>query len=201
MKTRADLRKKIYDDFKEIFNSTNELVRVAQGMMAEMNQRGLLRPDSKNHEKASAVLFSEAYSRFLAVKLLCEDGMGNMSCIVLRSLLNLFIMFHWIFKKRKEARAKRYIGWYWKMWKDKIALAPSNYDPNWKRTVRKNYNAIRHLYRVKNKATGKWRKRAKSWYEPWTIESMAKDASLERQYKDGYSPLAKSSMLIQVTCC
>jgi hypothetical protein len=194
MKTRAGLRKEIYDEFKGILDSTNELVRVAQGMMAEMNQRGVLRPDSTSHEKASAVLFSEAYSRFLAVKLLCEDAMGNMSCIVLRSLLNLFIMFHWISKKRKEARAKRYVGWYWKMWKDKIALAPSSYDPGRRREVEKNYNAIRHLYfyRVKDKATGKFkRKLAKSWYEPWTIERMAKDVGLEGHYEDGYRILSR----------
>jgi len=194
MSTRADLRSKIYDEFEEIFDSTNELVRVAQGMMTEMNQKGILKAGIQSHEKASAILFREAYSRFLAVKLLCEDGMGDTSLIVLRSQLNLYIMFHWILKKQKEARAKRYIGWYWKTWKGKIDQAPSDYDAAWKREVRKKHNAIRHLYtyKVRDKATGKLkRKWAKYWHEPLTIERMAQDAGLERHYEDGYRPLSR----------
>lgn len=193
MPTRADLRKAVYNEFKEIFDSTNELLRLSQGMMAQMNQKGALQAGSQNHEKASAILFSEAYGRFLAVKLLCEDCMGDSSLIVLRSQLNLFIMFHWILKKHKEARAKRYIGWYWKTKKEKIRGTPSNYDASRKKNVRSNYNAVKHLYtyRVKDKATGKWkRKQAKFWYAPWTIETMANDVGLKRQYDDGYRALS-----------
>ena len=111
MRTRTELRKQIYEKFKDIFESTNELLRIAQIMMVEMNKKGGMKHERQNHEKAVAILFGQAYSRFLAVKLLCEDGMGDASLIVLRSLLNLFIMFYWILRKQKEARAKRYIGW------------------------------------------------------------------------------------------
>lgn len=193
MRTRAELRKTIYNEFKDILDSTNELLRIAEEMMDEMNQKGVLKTKSQNHEKASGILFREAYSRFPAVKLLCEDGMGDTSLIVLRSQLNLFIMFHWILKKQKEARAKRYIGWYWKTWKEKITQNPSAYDVQRKRSVRDNYNAVRHLYayRVKDKLTGKYkRKQAKVWYLPETIETMAQDIGLKRHYEDGYRVLS-----------
>ncbi len=193
MRTRADLREEIYDEFKEIFDSTNEPLRTAQSLMAEMNQKGGLKEESLNHEKAAAILFGQAYSRFLAVKLLCEDAMGDASLIVLRSLLNLFIMFHWILEKQKEARAKRYIGWYWRELMSRIRLAPASYDALRKKEVRKNYRTLRHLYTytVKDRASGK-RKRmqAKFWYAPWTIERMAKDVGLDNHYEDGYRILS-----------
>lgn len=193
MKTRGDLRKKIYEEFKEIFDATNELLRTSQDLMAEMNQKGALRLKSQNHEKAAAILFSEAYGRFLGVKLLCEDGMGDTSLIVLRSLLNLFIMFNWILRKQKEARAKRYIGWYWKTRRDKIELAPLDYDVNLKRKVRQNYKRLRHLYsyKRKDKTTGKLKRvQAKVWYEPRTIERLANEAGLKTHYEDGYRILS-----------
>lgn len=193
MPTRADLRRTVYNEFKEIFDSTNELLRLAHEVMTQMDQKGALKAESQNHEKVSAILFGEAYGRFLAVKLLCEDCMGDSSLIVLRSQLNLFIMFHWILKKHKEARAKRYVGWYWKTKREKIKETPSNYDANQKKDVQGIYNAIKHLYtyRVKDKATGKWKKKqAKFWYAPWTIETMANDVGLKRHYEDGYRALS-----------
>lgn len=193
MRTRTELRKQIYEEFKEIFESTNELLRIAQIIMVEMHKKGGLKVESQNHEKAVAILFGQAYSRFLAVKLLCEDGMGDASLIVLRSLLNLFIMFYWILKKQKEARAKRYIGWYWRELKSRIRLAPASYDVIRKREVQKNYRSLRHLYTytVKDRASGKRKKvQAKFWYAPWTIERMAKDVGLESHYENGYRILS-----------
>ena len=193
MRTRTELRKQIYEEFKEIFDLTNELLRIAQTIMVEMNKKGGLKEDSQNHEKAVAILFGQAYSRFLAVKLLCEDGMGDASLIVLRSLLNLFIMFYWILKKQREARAKRYIGWYWKELKSRIRLAPGSYDIIRKREAQRNYRSLRHLYTytVKDRAAGiRKRVQAKFWYAPWTIERMAKDVGLENHYENGYRILS-----------
>ncbi len=193
MVSRADLRKQIYEEFKEILDATNKLVRVAQSLMVAVNQKGGLKEQSYNHEKAAAILFSQAYGRFLAVKVLCEDGMGDAALIVLRSLLNLFFIFHWILAKHKESRGKRYMGWYWRTWKKRIQLEPANYDAARKREVRRNYRMLRHLYtyRVKDRASGKFKRvEAKFWYSPWTIERMAKEIGLEQHYEDGYRILS-----------
>lgn len=195
MPTRGQLRRRVYEEFKTILDPTNELVGVAQDMMESMNKKGAVSLDSTPIEKTTAVLFTEAYSRFLAVKLLCEDGMGTMSLIVLRSLLNLFFMFYWILTDSIGSRIRRYIGWGWKRLKENIDESPSDYSTELKRQARDEYEFAKkknlYTFRIRDKRTGRYRrKRAKYWHEPKTIIQMAGEIGLVDHYDDAYRPLS-----------
>jgi hypothetical protein len=109
MEKLTELIAKIYNEFKDLLDASGRLYAVAQITMEQMNKKGALRTTSKSYEKAAAILFAEAYSRFFSVKLLCEHGMGRSALIVERSMLNLFIILNWILNKQKKARGKRYI--------------------------------------------------------------------------------------------
>jgi len=161
MKSRQELRDAIYSEFKNTLDSTNELVRIAGEMMTEISKQGGVNVNSTNYKKAAAVLFSEAFSRFLAVKLLCEDAMSDMSLIMLRSQLNLFFIFYWILSKRRESRAKRYLGWHWKTLRERINQNPSVFPSDIRIEARLQYRSVRHLltYKVWKKSKGafKWK--------------------------------------------
>ena len=190
-KTRIGLRNTIYNEFNELLASYDDLYFLAEKIMDEMESKNSLRTTSPIYEKVCAILFSEAYSRFPAIKTLCEDGLSHSALIVLRSLLNLFFIFHWISHKHTNARAKRYLGWYWKTMMYNIKNDPSNYDKEFKKEVRNNYRSIKHLYIYKRKSKCQLkRKKARFWYDPLTIDKMAKDVGLEEHYKQGYKPLS-----------
>ena len=92
METLTEVMEKIRVEFKDVLDASNELFKFAGDIMDEINQKDALSTISKSFEKATAILFAEAYGRFLSVKLLCEHGMDYSAMIVQRNLLNLFFI-------------------------------------------------------------------------------------------------------------
>lgn len=194
MPTRWELRNRIATEFGQILKATNELVGTADEMRMTMNEKGSVRTDSQTREIAAALLFAEAYGRFVGVKILCEDGMAYTSCVVLRSLLDLIIMFVWMLKDESEERARRYVGWIWKEKYDDMTKSPSRYSQDERKSIEEQYDAVKHFYvrETTDKCTGKEKvERGNRWYWPNTIQGMATDAGLTSHYEEGYRFLSR----------
>lgn len=193
MRTRQELRNGIYEEFSEILDASNELIGTADGMKMAINEKGVLNLYREKHELVAGILFADAYSRFIGVKILCEEGLGNVSQTVLRSLFNLLFEFHWILQDKSEERAQRYLGWFWKKAFDHMTQFSSDYDVKSKKVIRDNYKIVKHFYTHRIKKHGKVKiRRANRWYYPSTVEGMAKDAGLALLYEKGYRELSKA---------
>ncbi|MDP3181905.1 MAG: DUF5677 domain-containing protein [Desulfobaccales bacterium] len=189
MKSIDEIKRKINIDFNEMLSSSNTLLEMADGIMREMNEDSLLQTTSPSFKKCAAILFGEAYGRFLSIRMLCENGMSRCALVILRSLMNLFFIFHWICDdpvKRNE-RSERYLGWSWKLWQDLINEAPDNYDTEFIAEVKNNLSKVEELYKFKRKNK---LVKAKHWHEPITIYQMARDAGLSEHYEQGYKALS-----------
>ena len=162
--------------------------------MRKMNEKSLLNTTSPPFKKCSAILFGEAYSRFLSIKILCENGMSRCALVILRSLMNLFFIFHWILcddPEERNERSKRYLGWSWRIWQSMINEAPDNYDAQFKEEVKNNLNEVETFYKFKRKVKGIVKIiDAKHWHEPISIFKMADDAGLKEHYEQGYKALS-----------
>jgi len=173
-----------------MFFSSITLLEMADEIMRKMNEGSLLNTLSPPSKKCAAILFGEAYGRFLSIKLLCENGMSRCALVILRSLMNLFFIFHWILcddLKNRDERSKRYLGWSWKLWQDLIDEAPDNYDSEFKKEVANNLHEVGNFYKFKKR--GKLVK-AKHWHEPIRIYEMANIAGLSEHYEQGYKSLS-----------
>jgi len=191
MKYIDEIKQKINIDFIEMLSSSNTLLEMADEVMRKMNEDGSLQTTSPPFKRCAAILFGEAYSRFLSIKMLCENGMSRCALVVLRTLMNLFFIFHWICDdpvKRNE-RGERYLGWSWKLWQDLINEDPDNYDADFKEEVKNNLSKVGGLYKYKNKKTKKL-VQAKHWHEPIKIYEMAVDTGLLEHYEQGYRALS-----------
>jgi hypothetical protein len=149
MKSVDEIKQKISIEFKEMFSTSRKLLDISHEIMRKMNEKSLLNTASPPFEKCSAILFGEAYSRFLSIKILCENGMSRCALVVLRSLMNLFFIFHWIcddLEKRNE-RSKRYLGWSWRIWQNMIDESPDNYDAKFKEEVKNNLSEVEKFYK------------------------------------------------------
>ncbi len=173
-----------------MFSSSMTLLEMADTIMREMNEKSLLDKTSPPFNKCAAILFGEAYGRFLSIIILCKNGMSRCALVILRSLMNLFFIFHWILcddLEKRDERSKRYLGWSWKIWQDSIDRAPDNYGTEFKVEVKNNLSEVENLYKFKKK--GKLVE-AKHWHEPISIYEMADNAGLSEHYKQGYKALS-----------
>lgn len=190
MKSFDEIKHKIDIEFKEMFSSSSALLEISDEIMRKMNEKSLLNTTSPPFKKCSAILFGEAYSRFLSIKILCENGMSRCALVILRSLMNLFFIFHWILcddPEERNERSKRYLGWSWRMWQNMINEAPDNYDAQFKEEVKNNLSEVENFYKFKRKEKII---DAKHWHEPISIFKMADDAGLKEHYEQGYKALS-----------
>lgn len=190
MKSIDEIKARINNDFNELLSSSRDLLQIANKIMIKMNDEDLLHARSKPFEKCAAILFGEAYGRFLSIKMLCEEGMVRCALIILRSLMNFFFIFHWIIcedVEKRDERSRRYLGWAWKMWQNLINEAADNYDKEFIEELKNNLAEVDHLYKFRKK--GKLVE-AKHWHEPISIYKMAKNAGLSEHYEQGYKALS-----------
>jgi hypothetical protein len=194
MKPLDEIKHNIEIEFKEMFSSSDVLLEISDEIMRKMNEKNLLNTTSPPYKKCSAILFGEAYSRFLSIKILCESGMSRCALVILRSLMNLFFIFHWILcddPEERNERSKRYLGWSWKMWQSMINDTPDNYDDHFKEEVKNNLSEVEKFYKFKRKVKGIVKIiDAKHWHEPITIFAMADEAGLKEHYEQGYKALS-----------
>lgn len=174
------LKQKIYSSSTAFFEANDELLNISKNLMSKMT----ISKKTSIEEKVSFFLLPEAYDRFFSVKLLCEEGMWRTSLIILRSLLDLLVKYRWIMKDDNKTKAKRYIGWHWKLEKDALEKEPSNFISSAKVEIEEQFNAVRELFNYIDKK-GKL-KQANKWHAPFIIEQMAKDGGLDKQYEDDY---------------
>jgi hypothetical protein len=194
MQTREELMGKISEELKEYFVATRELTGVADQMKEVINDKRVLTPDSDERHIVVTLLFAEAYSRFVAIQLLCEQGFGHSSWATLRGLLELLIIFTWLTKETSGERIRKYMQWTWIEKYREMRDRPLLFDPGEKKLIEAKYREVRGVfaYQVKDHRTGKVKmKEPKRWYEPKTIEELAREAKLTEQYDKGYRFLSK----------
>src|SRR6266403_2220321 len=99
----------VNEGYKEHFAVANGLLNYSEGLMG--NRVGTDKDSRYAH--AMALLGGKAYKSYLSSVLLASQGLVEDMGIIARSLVNLCIVARWISNTDREARARRYIGWFW----------------------------------------------------------------------------------------
>ncbi len=142
-------------------------------------------PSDSAYAKAIALIFGRAYkSYFSAVRLgvaaLTED-MG----VIVRSLLNLYIIGLWISKSHREARARRYLAWYWIEMHRLLSLIPA--PPDAGDEIEREYRKYKGLFEYRD-SRGKLRM-LDQWHDS-NVKQMATAVGLTQHYNAVYKPLS-----------
>jgi Family of unknown function (DUF5677) len=135
------------------------------------------------------LIFPRAYKSFDSIRRLCEVASCEDAAVILRCLLNLMVVTRWISLK-PQARARRYLAWYWVEMNREVAQFQGEVPPAWLADIQKHYEEVRRLFERKQK-----RGRTvlvKQWYQPeaQTIVDLFKEVGLEKHYEDAYRALS-----------
>jgi len=142
-------------------------------------------PSDSAYAKAVALIFGKAYKSHVSALCLAGRGLTEDLGVVVRSLLNLYIIARWIATADREARAVRYIEWFWvEMWKLMDLAQP----PQSTRTdIEKEYTRAKPLFEYVDK---KGKRRMPDTWHASNIKQMATEVGLLQHYQIVYAPLS-----------
>lgn len=179
---RAELAAWIVNEgYKEHFAVANGFLNYSEGLMG--NRVGADKESKYAH--AMALLGGKAYKSYLSSVLLASQGLVEDMGIIARSLVNLCIVARWISHTDREARARRYIGWFWVEMYEMTRSTPA--PPGVLTGLEKRYKSVRGLFQSRNKK-GKlvsW----KTWHNS-SIKQMAREVGMLEYYQGYYAPLS-----------
>lgn len=94
------------------FELAEALLTLASEALVEFGARGHPGPMRANSAQfATQLLFMKAYKSFWSIVLLCERRLADDAAVVLRALLNLWIVARWV--RQDPRRARWYREWFW----------------------------------------------------------------------------------------
>src|SRR6266849_1163312 len=171
----------VNEGYKNHFSLANGLLRYAEDLM----RNGTKADKDSKYAHAMALLTGKAYKSYLSSIHLASQGLIEDMGVIVRSLLNLCIVAHWISDANREARARRYIGWFWiEMFRMTNSIpAPSDV----KEQIDKMYRANKGLFQSRNRS-GKlliWT----HWHNS-SIKQMATETGMPHYYNGYYVPLS-----------
>ena len=142
-------------------------------------------PSGSAYAKAVALIFGKAYKSYVSAIYLGARGLTEDMGVVIRSLLNLYIIAKWIGTKDREARAMRYLEWFWvEMYQllDLIPVPQSSRDD-----IEQEHRRVRPLFEYVGKTRD--RRMPDTWHGS-NIKQMASEVGLTQHYQIVYKPLS-----------
>ncbi len=181
-KNRAELAAWIVNvRYREHFAVANGLINYAEELMRNRVQAD----KNSKYAHAMALLAGKAYKSYLSSVQLASQGLVEDMGIVVRSLVNLCIVARWISHTDREARARRYIGWFWVEMLEMTRSIPA--PPKVRAQIERAYKHVKGLFQSRNKK-GKlvsWR----TWHNS-SIKEMATEVGMLEYYRGYYAPLS-----------
>lgn len=172
--------KQIVEKYKKDFAYAREL----NGLVQNVLQSGSVNtPDA--YKTAIALIMAKAIKSHFSVIKLCEYAHTEDAGVVLRCLLNLYILAAWLQKDSRIARAKRYLGWFWIAMHRLLSNSDDDVPKQWKAEIEKQFKAHEKLFLSEGKIVWKWHQPDVS-----SIKHMATDAGLQEEYDKVYTYLS-----------
>lgn len=105
-----------YKRSSELFDIAAELHKLLDDVATEINKKQLQLSALENYKKSSLYFFVAAFKSFSAIHILCREGYGQDSSVVLRSLMENLISLKYILigdRKNRNERAERFVEYRW----------------------------------------------------------------------------------------
>jgi hypothetical protein len=147
--------------------------------------KGGLAPSGSAYAKAVALIFGKAYKSYVSALCLAGRGLTEDMGVVVRSLLNLFIIAKWIATADREARATRYLEWYWVEMYKLMDLIPAPQSA--KTDIEQEYRRVKPFFEHMDK---KGNMRMPVTWHGSNIRQMATEVGLVQHYQIVYAPLS-----------
>ncbi|MCK5491940.1 MAG: hypothetical protein KAJ14_02380, partial [Candidatus Omnitrophica bacterium] len=114
----ANFREENIQKHSELFEVADELSALADELMYAFNCRSKIedfRPSKiPKHKTVFLYLFNAVLKQYASLKVVCLEGYGQSSSIILRSMLeNLISIKYMIFSENTSSLAERFIGYRW----------------------------------------------------------------------------------------
>lgn len=183
--TEAEMRESMRNKYPDHFRHAWTLFEFAQEVLG--NFKGT---NTSPYGLSVWLIGGRAFKSYHAILNLCEIAHTEDAGVVLRSLFNLLVIERWISAQDAEARARRYLAWFWIVMHQDLERHSARISPDLAREVLKQYEAHKPLFEYTD--TQGNRKLAKKWHEPeaQTIEQMAEQVDLKSHYDGLYRPLS-----------
>ncbi len=183
--TEEQMRERLRQKYPEHFRHAWTLFEFAQEVLD--NFKGAA---NKPYEISVWLICGKAFKSYHAILNLCEIAYTEDAGVILRSLFNLLVIQRWILAQDSDARARRYLGWFWLVMNEQLQQHEARISPELADMVRREYKNHREFFEYQdNEGNTKMRKK---WYEPEarSIEQMAEQVEMKSHYDGLYRPLS-----------
>jgi len=172
------LRKSAY---KEEFGVAERLRSRAEQYMST-----LVKADAElAYPRAVYLMTGKAYKSYCSALFLARYGFTEDMGVVVRSLLNLDIVLKWISSADREARAKRYLGWFWVEMHRLLTVLPA--PPDMEVAIQRQYSKVKRLFEFQS---SKGRTLMPREWHNTNIKEMADQVGMTGYYDEYYKTLS-----------
>jgi len=163
------------------FDYAYSLLSLAEDAM----ERKVEAPSSSAYARAIVLILGKAYKSYLSAVRLGSAGLTEDMGVIIRSLLNLYIIARWISKSHREDRARRYLAWFWIEMYRLLELVPTPADS--RQEIEREYRRYKGLFEYRHRR-GNLRMTV-HWHRS-NIKRMATETGLLQHYNVVYKPLS-----------